>query len=193
MRRGSPLSRALAFALLLLAGVAALRLIVLPVLAVYHEATASIEHSRMLLRRYRTLAAQRPQLEGQLAAQQRAAAESAAYLEASSDALAAAALQDRVRTLIERADGELRSTQTLPVQTAGPKGGIDRVGIRLQLVVDLEGLKQLLYESETTEPYLFVDGLSIRGRHLGRQDTETEDRALLEVDLEVFGYRRAGS
>lgn len=190
MRRGSLPSRLLALALLIVVGLGTVRLIALPVLAAYHETAASIEQSRTLLRRYQALAAQRPQLEERLAARQEADAGSGAYLKGSSEALAAAALQEQVRTIISAAGGELRSTQILPVQPFGPEGSIRRASLRLQLAVDIEGLQQLLYELETVEPYLFVDDLNIRERRLRRLRNQDESKSLLDVDLEVSGFLR---
>jgi general secretion pathway protein M len=190
MRRGSLPSRLLAVALVLLAGLALVRLLVLPVLAAYQETAASIEQSQTLLQRYRALAAQRPRLEEELAAQRKAEVASIAYLEGESDALAAAALQDQVRAVITRAGGELRSTQILPVEAAGPETSVRRASLRLQLAVDVAGLQQLLYELETSEPYLFVDDINIRERRLRRLRDEEGEAPVLDVSLEVSGYMR---
>jgi general secretion pathway protein M len=191
MRRGSLPSRLLAVALLLLAGLALVQLLVLPVLAAYWETAASIEQSQTLLQRYRALAAQRPELEEELAAQQKAEVASVAYLEGTSEALAAAALQDQVRVIITRAGGDLRSTQILPVEPAGPESSVRRASLRLQLAVDVDGLQQLLYELETSEPYLFVEDLNIRERSLRRLRDEDDEAPVLDVSLEVSGYMRA--
>jgi general secretion pathway protein M len=191
MRRGSLPSRLLAVALLLVAVLALVQLLVLPVLAAYRETAASIEQSQTLLQRYRALAAQRPRLEEELATQQKAEVASIAYLEGASDALAAAALQDQVRAIITRAGGDLRSTQILPVEPAGPESSVRRASLRLQLAVDVEGLQQLLYELETSEPYLFVEDLNIRERSLRRLRDEEDEAPVLDVSLEVSGYMRA--
>jgi general secretion pathway protein M len=191
MRRGSLPSRLLAVALLLVAVLALVQLLVLPVLAAYRETAASIEQSQTLLQRYRALAAQRPQLEEELAAQQKAEVASVAYLEGTSEALAAAALQDQVRAIITRAGGDLRSTQILPVEPAGPESSVRRASLRLQLAVDVDGLQQLLYELETSEPYLFVEDLNIRERSLRRLRDEDDQAPVLDVSLEVSGYMRA--
>jgi general secretion pathway protein M len=190
VRPGSLPSRLLAVALLLLLGLALVRLVVLPVLAAYQETAASIEQSQILLQRYRALAAQRPRLEQELARQQKAEVASIAYLRGESDALASAALQDQVRAIITRAGGELRSTQILPVEPAGPETSVRRASLRLQLAVDVAGLQQLLYELETSEPYLFVDDINIRERRLRRLRDEEGEAPVLDVSLEVSGYMR---
>ena len=191
MRRGSLVSRMLALALLVALVFGAVRLIALPVADAYQQAAQSIAQSQTLLQRYQALAAERPQLEEQVAAQREATVTSAAYLEGESDALAGAALQDQVRTIIARAGGELNSTQILPVAPAGPDNSVRRASLKLQLTVDIEGLQQLLYELETAEPYLFVDDLIIRERRLRRLRDGAGEELMLDVSFEISGYLRA--
>ena len=191
MRRGSLVSRMLALALLVALVFGAVRLIALPVADAYQQAAQSIAQSQTLLQRYQALAAERPQLEERVAAQREATVTSAAYLEGESDALAGAALQDQVRTIIARAGGELNSTQILPVAPAGPDNSVRRASLKLQLTVDIEGLQQLLYELETAEPYLFVDDLIIRERRLRRLRDGAGEELMLDVSFEISGYLRA--
>lgn len=191
MRRGSLVSRMLALALLVALVFGAVRLIALPVADAYQQAAQSIAQSQTLLQRYQALAAERPQLEEQVAAQREATVTSAAYLEGESDVLAGAALQDQVRTIIARAGGELNSTQILPVTPAGPDNSVRRASLKLQLTVDIEGLQQLLYELETAEPYLFVDDLIIRERRLRRLRDGAGEELMLDVSFEISGYLRA--
>lgn len=191
MRRGSLVSRMLALALLAALVFGAVRLIALPLAEAYQQAAQSIAQSQTLLQRYQALAAERPQLEERVAAQREATVTSAVYLEGESDALAGAALQDQVRTIIARAGGELNSTQILPVAPAGPDDSVRRASLKLQLTVDIEGLQQLLYELETAEPYLFVDDLIVRERRLRRLRDGAGEELMLDVSFEISGYLRA--
>jgi len=190
LRPGSLLSRTIAVLLLILFGLAAYQLVVVPVHAAYQETAREIEQSRELLRRYRALAAQREGLEQQVAELEAAAGNSEAYLEGTSDALAAAALQDQVRRIIERAEGELRSTQILPATPAEGPGGVRRTSLRLQLGIDIAGLETILYELEPGEPFLFVAQITVREQRGQRRRNEPEPETLLDVSLEVYGYWR---
>jgi general secretion pathway protein M len=193
LRPGSLLSRTLAVLLLLAVGLAAYQLLVLPVAAAYREAAEAIERSQGLLQRYRTLAAQRDELARLVAQQEEMAARSEAYLGGQSDALAAAALQDQVRRAIERAGGELRSTQILPARAAENAAGVRRASLRLQLGVDIEGLETLLYQLEAGEPYLFIDQITIREGRVRRGRADVAPDPTLDVSLEIYGYWRSGA
>jgi general secretion pathway protein M len=193
LRPGSLLSRTLAVLLLLAVGLAAYQLLVLPVAAAYREAAEAIERSQGLLQRYRTLAAQRDELARLVAQQEEMAALSEAYLGGQSDALAAAALQDQVRRAIERAGGELRSTQILPARAADNAAGVRRASLRLQLGVDIEGLETLLYQLEAGEPYLFIDQITIREGRVRRGRADVAPDPTLDVSLEIYGYWRSGA
>jgi general secretion pathway protein M len=191
LRPGSLLSRTLAVLLLLAVGLAAYQLLVLPVAAAYRGAAEAIERSQGLLQRYQALAAQRDELARLVAQQEEVAAGSEAYLGGQSDALAAAALQDQVRRAIERAGGELRSTQILPARAADNAAGVRRASLRLQLGVDIEGLETLLYQLEAGEPYLFIDQITIREGRMRRGRGDVAPDPTLDVNLEVYGYWRS--
>ena len=193
LRPGSLLSRSLALALLLAALLGAYQLVLLPVLAAWRQTESEIEQAQTLLARYRALAEQRAQLAERVRAQEEAAETVAGYLTGPSDALAAAALQDRVKSVIERAEGELRSTQILPAQAVETGVSARRTAVRIQFGVSVEGLQEVLYELETGEPYLFVDDLSIRERRVRRRRNAPETEAVLDVSVEISGYVRLES
>jgi len=189
LRPGSLLSRTLAIVLLGLALLGAARLVVAPLLAAYRDAAAEIEQAEFLLQRYRALAEQRPAMAERLAEQQQLAASAAGYLQGPSDALAAAQLQDRVKTVVEGAAGELRSTQILAAQPVEIDAKIRRAALRVQFVASIEGLSRILYELESGQPYLLIDELVVREQRVrSRRRNEPETETLLDVSLELSGY-----
>jgi general secretion pathway protein M len=190
LRRGSLLSRMLALGLLgglLLAGYA---LVLAPVIAAYQEVGQEIEESQLLLQRYRSLASQRPELSARLADLERQAAKVGGYLKGSSDALAAAELQDHARAVIEGAGGSLRSTQILPAGAVDSKVPVRRATLRIQFGIDIKGLQKVLYQLETGQPYLFIDQLTVRQQRVRRRSKELDQEPVLDVSFEVFGYVR---
>ena len=192
LQPGSLLSRTLAIALLLVALLAGVRLVVEPLLGAFREAAAGIAEDEALLQRYRVLAEQRPALARRLEQQQELAASAAGYLQGPSDALAAAQLQDRVKTVIEGAGGELRSTQILPAQPIEGNAAIRRAALRVQFAVTIDGLSATLYELETGQPYLLIDQLSVREQRVRRRRRdEPEPETSLDVTLELSGYLQA--
>jgi general secretion pathway protein M len=189
LQPGSLLSRTLAIVLLAAALFGGVRLVVAPLLAAYRDAAAEIEQADFLLQRYKALAEQRPSMAERLAEQQELVASAAGYLQGPSDALAAAQLQDRVKTVVEGAGGELRSTQILAAKPVEVDAKIRRAALRVQFVVTIEGLAQTLYELESGQPYLLIDALSVREQRVrSRRRNEPETEARLDVSLELSGY-----
>ncbi len=192
LQPGSLLSRTLAVVLLGVALLGGARLVVAPLLAAWRDAAAEIEQAEFLLQRYRALAEQRGAMAERLAEQQELAASAAGYLQGPSDALAAAQLQDRVKTVVERAGGELRSTQILTATPVEIDATIRRTALRVQFVVTVAGLAETLYELETGQPYLLIDELTVREqRTRSRRRDEPESEAQLDVSLELSGYLQA--
>ena len=192
LQPGSLLSRTLAVVLLGVALLGGARLVVAPLLAAWRDAAAEIEQAEFLLQRYRALAEQRTALADRLAEQQELAASAAGYLQGPSDALAAAQLQDRVKTVVEGAGGELRSTQILAASAVEVDATIRRTALRVQFVVTIAGLAETLYELETGQPYLLIDELTVREqRTRSRRRNEPETETQLDVSLELSGYLQA--
>jgi general secretion pathway protein M len=140
----------------------AYRLIATPLVMAYLDGEARIAQAKELLQRYQALAEQRSLLADRLAKQQEPAGSAAGYLAGPSDALAAAQLQDRVKSVVEGAGGELRSTQILPAEPLEGHLGFRRATARVHIVVTIEGLKTSLFELETGQPYLIIDDVTIR-------------------------------
>jgi general secretion pathway protein M len=190
LQPGSVLSRTLAVALLGIALLGAYRLIVAPLLTAYRDGEARIEQAKDLLQRYEALAEQRSLLADRLAEQQERAESAAGYLQGPSDALAAAQLQDRVKSVVEAAGGELRSTQILPAEPLEEDLGFRRATLRIHFVGTIEGLEETLFELETGLPYLLIDDLTVRQERVRRRRDEPQGQPMLDVSLELFGYVR---
>lgn len=191
LQPGSFVSRLAAVGLLIVALLAGWTFVVSPLLATYATTAEQIEQSTTLLERYRLLATQQPELQRLVEEAEAQASASAGYLEGETEALAGAALQDQVRTLVDSAGGELRSTQILPLEALVEGAPARRVGLRLQLGIDLEGLQELLYELEASEPYLFLEDITIRERRMRRRRRDQQEPPpMLEVGLEIYGFVR---
>jgi general secretion pathway protein M len=190
LQPGSLLSRTVAVALLGIALLGAYRLIIAPLVTAYRDGQSRIEQAKELLQRYEALAEQRSLLADRLAEQQERAASAAGYLTGPSDALAAAELQDRVKSVVEGAGGELRSTQILPAEELEADLGFRRATLRVHFVVTIEGLEETLYELETGQPYLIIDDVTVRQERARRRRSEPRAQPMLDISLELFGYVR---
>lgn len=189
LQPGSLLTRTLAVLILGVAMLGAYRLIFAPLVTAYQDGETSMEQSKELLQRYQALAQQRSLLADRLTAQQERAASAAGYLQGPSHALAAAQLQDRVKSVVEAAGGRLRSTQTLPPERVDSLV-FRRIKLRVRCVVTIEGLEAILYELETGQPYLIIRDIKLRQEQVRGRRNETQMQPNLDVGLELFGYLR---
>lgn len=182
------LSRALALLLLAVAVFGGYVLFVHPWAAAYPDALAELRETRQRVERFRDLAARAETIAAQADASRQALLESGAFIEGASDALAAAAMQNRLDAAVEAAGGDLRSVRSQPSDT---EEGMVRVRLRAQLGTNIHGLKRLLYMLETGTPLLFIESLEVRAR-IARSSTQSDSLSVAPeflVDLSVAGYR----
>ena len=170
-------------------------LVVEPLLEAHRGYAESIEQSRKLIERFGRIGATREPLQRQLAQLQTRARSTSGYLRGKSATLAAAQLQNRVKQIVTRNGGSIRSLQTLPPQN---ERDLERVTIRIQMTVGIEQLQKIFYAFENGRTHLFVDDVNVRvqrARRARRRGTAPPvDNRLLSVRLNLYGFaRRAGS
>jgi general secretion pathway protein M len=182
------ISRAVAL-LLLVSVVAALYLWAAePLVAAYSGTDEAIAEARSMLERFDRIGAARAKLTQEAASLDTQTTTTLYYLAAGTDAMAAAALQGQVKSLIESSGGTVGSMQTLPTRQ---EQRLQRVALRLQMTATMSSLFHVLHDLETGMPLLFLDNLDIQGRL--RQSSqangqEQEQEPELTVGFEVYGY-----
>jgi general secretion pathway protein M len=151
-------SRALAVLLLVVAVVLGLALLIAPVLLLHRHYDVAIEGTLDHLERYRRVAAQAPETKKALETL-RAKNGRRFFLKNTAPNLAGAELQDLVRAAIENNGGRITTAQIV-----APKedGRFRQIGVNVQLFASTPNLQKILYAIETQQPYLIVDGLTIR-------------------------------
>lgn len=180
------LQRLAALTLLLLLPVLVWLAVVEPLLALRQAQRDEIETLGDAIRRYQALAAEGPALGAQLASLQARADAHSGFLRAATPVLAASEVQARVRLFVEDGGGLVRSVQSLPPAEVE---GLERIALRYDLSLPQETLAEVLYQIETSEPYLFVETLSLNGPELSLSQARIEDEAMLAVRWTVHGYR----
>jgi len=177
----------LAALLLLAAVIVALEVFVVePLTAAYARTDQAIAEARDLLVRYDRLGAARDDLARQVAQLAAKPENTAYYLAGGTDALAAAQLQGRLKTLVESSGGTIGSMQTLP--TVGEQD-LKRVAIRLEMSAPILPLLRVLQGLETGVPLLFVDNLDIQSRLIQPVgEGEAEQEPMLAVGFDIYGY-----
>ncbi len=107
-------------------------------------------------------------------------------------ALASADLQKIIKSAIVAAGGQLTSTQVLP---ANSEDGFNRVTVKVRMSGDIEALRTVLYEIESSVPVMIIDQIDIRpvrGRR-NRKTRKIEPSNKLNINFQVVGFMRVGS
>ena len=180
-----PLSRFAAIAILFLLVALLFMLVVLPVQQAFERRNQEIQQSLDLLERFGGQDLETASLEQRRDLLKREAQGGANLLRGASPSVAAASLQQFIRSTVQAERGTLRSVQILP---AKPEAGYQRVTVRSQVELNGTGLRNLLHRIESSRPLLFVDNIDIRpGQQVANQaQGETEMRLTLRFDIHGF-------
>jgi general secretion pathway protein M len=181
------LSRALALTILIVLLWFVYSGLVQPLLEHYAEARNSGEQLESVLARARQAGRTLSDLQTELARLKGHGVSGAGTIQSGNESLAAAELQNRIKSSVEAARGELRSTQILPSRE---EGVFQRISIRGQISGNLEALQRVFYEFESTSPFLFLDNVDIRVRPVRQQNEAASDNPVLDVRFDLYGYIR---
>ena len=161
--------------------------IALPLLGSYQENSERAEQLRAALARYRRAGGDLEARQAELAKLKQRQATAEGFLPGGNEALAAAEVQNRIKTLAEASKGELKSTQILPPQD---EGKFRRIAVRAQMTLKLPAAQRVLYGLESGTPLLLLDNVNIRA-HGDRRREDTVDDPVLDLRFDVYGYTRA--
>jgi general secretion pathway protein M len=186
-----PLARLVAISLLLVVLFLGYAALIAPLLEAWREARGAIADAQGALLRMadapESLAARRQML-ADLQQRQRAAE---GLLQGDSETLIAAQLQNRIKTLVDAAQGEVTSMQVLQTRN---DGGFRKIAVRGQVLVGLPGLQKVLYELEAGVPYLFLDNVEIRVQQSpSRVRDEPKRDPPHDVRFDLYGFARGTS
>lgn len=159
--------------------------VVQPVIDDYTETSQSIDQMSGLLQRYRRIAANLAPMQAQLTRIQQQPGAKDGFFTGVNDTLVAAQLQGKLRSAVEAARGELKSTQVLPPEDDGK---MRRITVRGQLVSTLGAIQRVIYDLEAASPYLFIDNLNMRVRPMERRAESADMDPILDVRFDVYGY-----
>jgi general secretion pathway protein M len=161
--------------------------LVQPLLDHYADARGTREQLESALLRARQTGRTLSELQAELARLKGHGVSGAGTMQSPNESLAAAELQNRIKSSVEAARGELRSTQILPSRE---EGAFQRISIRGQIAVNLEALQRIFYELESTSPLLFLDNVDIRVRPMRQPNEVATDNPILDVRFDLYGYVR---
>ncbi len=106
-------------------------------------------------------------------------------------AVAAAQLQQVIKDAIASVNAQLTSTQVLPPR---PDGEFTRVGVKVRMTANIEGVRAIVHELEQSEPIYLVQELDIRPRSSvrNRRTGKIEASNQLNVSFEAIGFMLPG-
>jgi hypothetical protein len=182
-RRGHALALALLAILLLILwqGVAA------PLVGLYGDRADELAFLKIRAAKMANLAEQVPALKKRADAAAHAGPAPTMVLEGSSDAVAAATLQNRVQDMAGAAGTALVSVDYLPVETIG--GTYHRIGLKISLNAQWPALVALLKSVEQASPPMLIDDVQIHGSPLPALNRTRG----LEASFTVYALRAGGA
>jgi len=144
------------------------------------------------LGRFERVAAQREQVEGQLASLQGRRSESNLFLEEGDFNEAAAGMSERLNQMVStQASDTCQIVSRQPVR-ARVVERFEKVTVNVRMRCDIEDLMKVLYQLETGVPMIFVEELTVikpRARRRTRNQ-ETVSVSELDVRFNMSGYLR---
>ncbi len=106
------------------------------------------------------------------------------------EALASADLQKLIKSAITEAGGQLTSTQVLP--GLATENGFNRIVVKVRMSGDMEALRSVLHEIESSSQIMVIDQIDIRpvrGRR-NRRTRKIEPSNKLNINFQVAGFMR---
>lgn len=179
--------RVAAVGLLLLAALLLFALVARPLWVRYAANVEAIEALEDNVVRFEAIARQQAAVEKEFNRLEEALDLGALTFQAASATLAAANLQERVKSVVGKAGGSLTSTQVLEPE---PLGDFERISVNVRMTGPTPALQKSLYALESAFPLLVIDDLLVVSRRAARrkrgQKVVQQDR--LDVRYRVIGF-----
>lgn len=190
-------ARLVAVGLLVLLILAVFSFLILPTWQAYADNREAIADQRYQLARLQAISQRRPELlrlENDLRRRQ---GEIGHIMQERSAPLAAAALQERVKAVVENSGGSVSSARVLP---AVAEGAFQRVTVSVRLSLSNEALQTVIYELEAAVPYLVINNVTINSRAARARNLRSRRRqprrnnvaaqGKLDVTFDLSGFMR---
>ena len=182
--------QALAIAILAILVVVIFSLTIAPLWAINRHYSNTIDSLDQRLQILQRTAAADSGLRSQHEQLKRALASNRQFIKSNTEALAAARLQEVVQRIAGARGMELLSTQILP---ASEDTGFTRVALKVRMRGKLDNTVKLFHALETTQPYLFLDNVSVRAHARRARKILTGYGQMLNVDFDLIGYMQKAS
>jgi hypothetical protein len=179
--------RAVALAILVTLVVAALAVLLLPVLMLHRHYDEAIADITQRVDRMRRVAAQAPDLRRALEAM-KARDGRRFFLRNTAPNLAGAELQELVKAAVENNGGRITTSQNT---TARDDGRFKQIGVNVQFFATTPALQKVLAALESQQPYALVEGITVRPLNAFRgfkPAAGAEPEVNVQLDVVAFAY-----
>ncbi|WP_334364374.1 type II secretion system protein GspM [Bradyrhizobium sp. AZCC 1578] len=166
--------------------VAIVGFVVLPVCTLFADRENRIEEQRKVLMRLAAIAAQAANVQS-IASDTNAQMQGGEFLVGSNENVISADLQTKLKAMAEAGGAKLRAVQALPVKT------VDQIrysGSRIEISGSLQSIVRTVHAIESSKPYLFIAGATLRSPPPPRQGASEEPA--VQAQLDIFGAVQAG-
>jgi general secretion pathway protein M len=177
-------SKLLAVALLVGAVALGYELIFAPLMQLYASRQAQI--TLLATRAGRIIAQSRdvPALKAELGGLAEQTGHVVPFWPGATDAVAAASLQERVKSLLQSEDTVIGSAEVLPPTV---EGGVHKITLKVRFDGEIDQVERVVHAVETMSPALMVDHLTIRNSEVAQSSAPP-----LSVELQVSGLAIGG-
>jgi general secretion pathway protein M len=180
--------RILAVLLVILVLFGVIQLLLKPIWNTYIDNREAIIQYQDQIARYSRLSSQVSALQSAVAELQNSDDLAPYVFPQESESLAAAALQQKVKSVVTASGGTLTSTQVMPTV---PEKDFRRIMINVRMAVSTDALQGVFHDLESSLPYLLIDDIIILSRSSRRRRNQAVDVDLLDVRFNLSGYMRA--
>ncbi len=183
-----PFSRLAALAILVFFVAFLFVALVQPVQQAFEHRDQEIQQSLDLLQRFSGQDLETTSLERRRDFLKREAQNGVNLLRGANPSVAAASLQQFIRSAVQAERGTLRSVQILPAKA---QEGYRKVTVRSQVDLNATGLRNILHRIESSRPLLFVDNIDIRPGQQVSNVASGEIEMRLTIRFDIHGFVRA--
>ncbi|MEQ1637881.1 MAG: type II secretion system protein GspM [Methylococcales bacterium] len=161
--------------------------VIMPMVSGYYANKQSIAQLQMQLQRYTGKVASRESVIAQTAELKSTIMGFGIFSAQKSIPLVLAEMQEKIKTAVSNAGGELTSTQNLSQK---PVDGLVKLGINASFSGKIENLKNILYELESAKPYLMIENIKIygAGNELGSASGKIDAVNIILVVADIVTY-----
>ena len=181
--------RWLAIGLLALVCLVVIILLFVPIVSKGHEFYETKQNLAFRLKRFKQVIASKDAVLNKISEAREEFQAQGYFSTKQTESLASAEIQQFLKKTISTASGELTSTQVLPIKQ---EESFTRITVKVRMTGDMEALRSVLYEIETSKPLVLIEQLDIRpvrGKR-NRKTRKIEATGKLNINFQVASFMR---